>query len=154
MTSPAAEITVECPQCGQYYDTWYRPSLNFMLEDFDDEYIERVSTSICPHCGCKASLGVLIVNKTGDFNFQLPQANFRRKDEAAMCTIKIESFDSSKRLDVMKVLREITGLGLIEVKSLLDNIPEIIMRDIEQRKAELFKRDLEAAGAEISLKCF
>ncbi|MDZ7956372.1 MAG: ribosomal protein L7/L12 [Aulosira sp. DedQUE10] len=154
MTSPSTEITVECPQCGQYYDAWYRASLNFQLENFDDEYIERISTSTCPHCSCKASLGVLIVSKAGEFNFQLPQARFRRKDEEAMCTIQLESIDSSKRLNVMKALRAITGLGLIEVKSLLDNIPQSIMTDIAMGEAELFKRALEQAGAEISLKCF
>ncbi len=50
MTSPPREIEVECPQCGQVYVDWYRPSINLTLDDFDEEYLEGATTSPATCC--------------------------------------------------------------------------------------------------------
>lgn len=65
MTSPPKEIQVKCPKCGTSYRSWHRPSINLQLDDFDDEYIESVTTATCPNCGLKVHLGALIVREDG-----------------------------------------------------------------------------------------
>lgn len=65
MTSPPELIVVKCPACGAYYQGSYRASLNFSLEDFDAEYLDRITSSTCPHCGYKVSHDVLIVREDG-----------------------------------------------------------------------------------------
>jgi hypothetical protein len=67
MTSPPENIMVKCPQCGKVYEDWYRPSVNLMLDDFDEDYIEQCSNATCPACGHKVKIGILVVDKEGTF---------------------------------------------------------------------------------------
>ena len=65
MTSPCNPISVKCPSCGATYDDWYRPSINLALDDFDDEYLDEVTSSTCPHCQCKVRHSVLTIREDG-----------------------------------------------------------------------------------------
>jgi hypothetical protein len=67
MTSPPQEITVKCPKCGKVYEDWYRASVNLMLDDFDDDYLDECSSATCPDCGYKIEFDILIVDKEGTF---------------------------------------------------------------------------------------
>ncbi len=57
-----------------------------------------------------------------------------------------------KKIQVLKVVREITGLGLAEAKALLDNLPKPIKEGISKAEAEEIKKKLEEVGAKIELK--
>ncbi|NOZ91721.1 50S ribosomal protein L7/L12 [bacterium 3DAC] len=57
-----------------------------------------------------------------------------------------------KKLNVIKVLRQLTGLGLKEAKELVDNAPSTIKEGISKEEAEDIKKKLEEAGAVIELK--
>ena len=65
MTSPPEEITIACPTCGTLFKTWWRPSMNLMLDPFSPEYIERMSTGTCPHCQTVVRLSALVVDEDG-----------------------------------------------------------------------------------------
>ena len=67
MTMPPEEITITCPKCGETYKDWYRPSMNLMLDDFDDDYIEEMSSVTCPSCETKVGMGSLVVDEDGTF---------------------------------------------------------------------------------------
>ena len=56
------------------------------------------------------------------------------------------------RVKVIKVVREITGLGLKEAKDAVDAAPKVIKEGIAKAEAEDFKKKLEEAGAKVSLK--
>jgi len=58
----------------------------------------------------------------------------------------------AKKIEVIKVVREITGLGLKEAKDLVDNCPNPVKEQIAKEEAEAIKAKLEAAGAVIELK--
>ena len=45
MTSPVEEISVTCPDRGQACRDWYRASIDWALDDFDDDYLEQASTT-------------------------------------------------------------------------------------------------------------
>lgn len=64
MTSPIHRIRVECPACGHSFVDWWRPSMNFGLESFTDEYVRQASTATCPQCGYVTEVGALLVLPT------------------------------------------------------------------------------------------
>ena len=57
-----------------------------------------------------------------------------------------------KKINVLKVVREITGLGLKEAKELVDSAPKPVKEKIKKEEAEEIKKKLEAAGATVELK--
>ena len=57
----------------------------------------------------------------------------------------------ASKVKVIKVVREITGLGLKEAKELVDGAPKTVKENVAKDEAEKLKADLEAAGAVIEL---
>ena len=58
------------------------------------------------------------------------------------------------KVKVIKVVREVTGLGLKEAKALVDEAPKVIKEGASKAEAEEIKTKLEAEGAEVNLKYF
>ena len=56
------------------------------------------------------------------------------------------------KINVIKVVREITGLGLKEAKELVDNAPKAIKTGVSKDEAESIKAKLEEAGAKVEIK--
>ena len=57
-----------------------------------------------------------------------------------------------KKVNAIKAVREITGLGLKEAKALVDGAPSVIKEDVAKEEAEAAKKTLEEAGAKVELK--
>ena len=57
-----------------------------------------------------------------------------------------------KKIQVIKVVRAITGLGLKEAKDLVDSAPKPVKEGVAQEEADSIKAQLEEAGAEVELK--
>ncbi|MBA4159310.1 MAG: 50S ribosomal protein L7/L12 [Gemmatimonadetes bacterium] len=57
-----------------------------------------------------------------------------------------------KKIQVIKVVREITGLGLKEAKDLVDGAPKAVKEGVSKSEAEQLKAKLEEQGASVSLK--
>ena len=57
-----------------------------------------------------------------------------------------------KKINVIKVVRELTGLGLKEAKDLVEGAPKEVKPDVPKAAAEEMKKKLEAEGAKVSLK--
>jgi len=57
-----------------------------------------------------------------------------------------------KKIEVLKVVREVTGLGLKEAKDLVDSAPKPLKEKVKKEEAEQMKTKLEAAGAKIEIK--
>ncbi|GAA5253050.1 50S ribosomal protein L7/L12 [Candidatus Rickettsia kedanie] len=57
-----------------------------------------------------------------------------------------------KKVEVIKVVKDITGLGLIEAKKLVDEAPKPMKSNVKKAEAEEIKGKLEAAGAKVELK--
>ena len=58
----------------------------------------------------------------------------------------------ASKLNVIKVVRELTGLGLVEAKGLVDKCPSPIKENISPEEAEAIKEKLVAAGATVEIK--
>lgn len=59
---------------------------------------------------------------------------------------------ADKKIGVIKVVREITGLGLKEAKELVEAAPKVLKETSPKAEAEEIKKKLEAAGAKVTLK--
>ena len=57
-----------------------------------------------------------------------------------------------KKLNVIKAVREITGLGLKEAKDMVEGCPKPVKEGVSKEDAEKIKADLEAAGASVEIK--
>jgi large subunit ribosomal protein L7/L12 len=57
-----------------------------------------------------------------------------------------------QKIAVIKVVRELTGLGLVEAKALVDGAPKPLKEGIDKAQAEEWKKKLEEAGASVELK--
>lgn len=57
-----------------------------------------------------------------------------------------------KKIQVLKVVRELTGLGLKEAKELVDTAPKPVKTGIKKAEAEEMKKKLEAEGAKVEIK--
>ena len=57
-----------------------------------------------------------------------------------------------KKLNVIKAVREITGLGLKEAKDMVEGCPKAVKEGVSKEDAEKVKADLEAAGATVEIK--
>jgi len=72
-------------------------------------------------------------------------------EEQTEFTVTMSSFGANK-VGVIKVIREITGLGLKEAKDLVEGVPSMIKDSIPKADAEAIKKKLEEAGAAAEIK--
>jgi large subunit ribosomal protein L7/L12 len=72
-------------------------------------------------------------------------------EEKTEFTVVLASF-GEKKVEVIKVVREITGLGLKEAKDLVEGAPKEVKEGVSKADADAFKAKLEAAGAKVELK--
>ena len=80
-----------------------------------------------------------------------PAAGAAAPDETTEFDVVLEGFGDNK-IAVIKVVREITGLGLKEAKEVVENAPKAIQEGVAKDKAEEIKAKLEEAGAAVTLK--
>ena len=92
--------------------------------------------------GVSAAAGVVVAAAGGE------AAAEEEKDEF---DVELVSAGSSK-VKVIKVVREITGLGLKEAKAVVDGAPKVVKEAVSKAEAEEIKAKLEAEGAEVNLK--
>jgi len=72
-------------------------------------------------------------------------------EEKTEFTVELKEAGANK-INVIKVVREITGLGLKEAKDLVEAAPKPIKEGVSKAEAEEFKKKLEDAGAKVELK--
>ena len=76
-----------------------------------------------------------------------PAAEAEKEDFAVVLT-----GSGDKKIQVIKVVRELTGLGLKEAKDLVDGAPKAVKEGVNKAEAEDIKKKLEAAGGSVELK--
>jgi large subunit ribosomal protein L7/L12 len=81
-----------------------------------------------------------------------PAAAVAEKVEQTEFTVVLDDFDAAKKINVIKVVREITGLGLKEAKDLVEAKGKPVKENIAKEEAEKIKKQLEEGGAKISIK--
>ena len=80
-----------------------------------------------------------------------PAAGGAAEEEKTNFDVVLKSAGAAK-LQVVKKVKELTGLGLKEAKELVDNAPGVVKEGLPKAEAENLKKELEEAGAEVELK--
>ena len=73
-------------------------------------------------------------------------------EEKTEFDVVLASFDAAAKIKVIKVVREITGLGLGEAKAVVEAAPKAVKEGVTKEEAEELKKQLEEAGAKVELK--
>lgn len=73
-------------------------------------------------------------------------------EEASEFRITLEEFAADKKISVIKVIREITGLGLKEAKELVESAPKAVKEGVTKAEAEEIVKKLQDAGGKVSSK--
>ena len=74
-------------------------------------------------------------------------------DAAEKSTFNVELTEAgAQKIAVIKVVKDITGLGLAEAKALVDGAPKVIKENVAKADADEMKKKLEEAGAKVTLK--
>jgi len=74
------------------------------------------------------------------------------KEEQTEFAIELKAAPADKKIAIIKVVREITGLGLKEAKDLVDGAPKQLKDGVGKDEANEMKKKLEEAGAQVELK--
>ena len=67
-------------------------------------------------------------------------------------TVVLAGYDAAKKINVIKVVRELTGLGLKEAKDLVEGAPKPVKENVSKDDAAKFKKQLEDGGAKVEIK--
>ena len=81
-----------------------------------------------------------------------PAAEAAAVEEKTEFDVVLESFDAAAKIKVIKVVRELTGLGLAEAKAAVEAAPKALKEGISKDDAEAAKAKLEEAGAKVTIK--
>jgi large subunit ribosomal protein L7/L12 len=73
-------------------------------------------------------------------------------EEKTEFDVVLASFDAAAKIKVIKVVREITGLGLAEAKAVVEGTPKTLKEAVSKEDAEALKAKVEEAGGKVELK--
>ena len=74
------------------------------------------------------------------------------EEEKTEFDVILAGFDAAAKIKVIKVVRELTGLGLAEAKGFVESAPKAVKEGISKDDAEALKKQLEEAGAKVEIK--
>ena len=73
-------------------------------------------------------------------------------EEKTEFDVILAGFDAAAKIKVIKVVRELTGLGLAEAKGFVESAPKAVKEGVSKYDAEELKKQLEEAGAKVEIK--
>ena len=73
-------------------------------------------------------------------------------EEQTEFTVTLKEYPADKKVTVIKVVRELTGLGLKEAKDLVEGVPATVKEAASKADSEAMKKKLEDAGAKVEIK--
>jgi len=73
-------------------------------------------------------------------------------EEKTEFTVVLKEYPTDKKVTVIKVVRELTGLGLKEAKDLVEAVPGTVKEGVNKADSESMKKKLEEAGAKVEIK--
>lgn len=118
-------------------DTWTVLDLNRLVKGLQDKYgissVAAMPVGVAAGAGATGAAPAAAEEEQTEFNVILAGAG-------------------EKKIQVIKVVRELTGLGLKEAKDLVDGVPKPVKEKVSKTEAADMKRKLEEAGATVEVK--
>jgi len=115
-----------------YLETANMLEISELIKDIEDKFNVSAAAPIAVAGGAAPAAGEAAEEKS-EFNVELTSVG-------------------DKKISVIKVIREVTSLGLKEAKEMADGAPGIIKESVSKEEAEELKTKLEEAGATVTLK--
>ncbi len=130
-----AEITKE--QVFEFFDKMTILELSEFIKEFEERYGVQAAAPVAVAGAPVAAAGA-------------PAAEGAQEEKTSFDVILQAAGD--KKIQVIKVVREITGLGLKEAKELVDGAPKPVKEGVSKEEAESIKAKLEEVGATVEVK--
>src|ERR1700759_753692 len=73
-------------------------------------------------------------------------------EEKTEFAVTLKEYPADKKVTVIKVIREITGLGLKQAKDLVEGVPSLVKEGVNKADSDAMKKKLEDAGAKVEIK--
>ncbi|MFW6730714.1 MAG: 50S ribosomal protein L7/L12 [Synechococcus sp.] len=98
------------------------------------------------------AFGVSAAASAGAVMMAAPAAAAEAVEEKTEFDVILDSFDAAAKIKVLKAVREATGLGLAEAKTLVESAPTPIKEGIAKEAAEDLKKAIEEVGGKVTIK--
>lgn len=86
----------------------------------------------------------------------VPQSNsaapVEAVEEKTSFDVILENVPADKKIAILKIVRNATGLGLKESKDIVDNVPKVLKEGASKEESENIKKEVEAAGGKVIIK--
>ncbi len=73
-------------------------------------------------------------------------------DSQSSFDVSLDDVPSDKKIAILKIVRNVTGLGLKEAKEVVDNVPKILKEGASKEEAEAMQKEIQDAGGKVSIK--
>jgi large subunit ribosomal protein L7/L12 len=73
-------------------------------------------------------------------------------EEKLAFEVLLTEVPADKKIAILKVVRNVTGLGLKESKDIVDNVPKLLKEGVTKEESETIKKEIEASGGKVSIK--
>jgi len=73
-------------------------------------------------------------------------------EEKTAFDVVLTEVPADKKISILKIVRNLTGLGLKESKEVVDNVPKLVKEGVTKEESENIKKEFEAAGAKVTIK--
>jgi len=73
-------------------------------------------------------------------------------EEKTAFDVTLTEVPADKKIAILKIVRNVTGLGLKESKEIVDNVPKLLKEGASKDESESIKKDIEAAGGKVVIK--
>ena len=116
-----------------YLETSNMLEISELIKDIEEKFNVSAAAPVAVAAAPAAGGGDAVAEEKSDFDIELTSVG-------------------DKKINVIKVIREITSLGLKEAKELADGAPSVVKEAVAKEEAEQVKSKLEEAGATVTLK--
>lgn len=113
-----------------------------LVEEIERTFDVDASIVATPNIGMIASIPA---STSGNSTTDAPE-------EKTAFEILLTEVPADKKIAVLKVIRNVTGLGLKESKDIVDNVPKTVKEGVTKDESENIKKELEAVGAKVLIK--
>jgi len=73
-------------------------------------------------------------------------------EEKSAFDITLSDVPADKKIAILKIVRNVTGLGLKESKDIVDNVPKVLKEGATKEDVEAIKKEIESAGGKVTIK--
>ena len=117
----------------KYLESANMLEISELISEIEDKFGVSAAAPVAVAAAPGADSGAAAAEEKSEFNVEL-------------------SSSGEKKINVIKVVREVTALGLKEAKELVDGAPSVVKEAVAKEEAEEIKKKLEDAGASVALK--